>query len=62
MISEFLLVLRIVFSYKTILHVALPKQMLRKTAHKKIDCFELFSEIEQDTERIDKSLHYMALS
>jgi len=50
MISEFLLILRIVFSYKTILHVAFPKQ-LRKTVHKKTDCFELFSETGQDRKK-----------
>lgn len=41
--------------------MAFPKQMQRKTVHKKIDCFELFSEIGQDTERTDRSLCYVAL-
>lgn len=44
-----------------ILQVELPKQMLRKTVHKKIDCFEMLRERGQGTERTEKSLHCMPL-
>lgn len=55
MISEFLLVLRIALSYKTILHVALPKTNAEKNSakKKKKGCFELLSKVGQDTERTD---------
>lgn len=35
--------------------------MLRKTVHKKIDCFEMLRERGQGTERTEKSLHCMPL-